>query len=66
MNAPVFGPDGRVVLIAHCVEEITDRVSKFMHGLMDSNARERYESAETTAASMTAGTHNRRAPGAKS
>ena len=66
VNAPVFGPDGHVVLIAHCVEEITDRVSKFMHGLMDSNARERYESAETTTASMTAGTHNQQAPGATS
>jgi PAS domain-containing protein len=45
VNAPVFGPDGRVVLIAHCVEEITERVSKFIAGLRDSNARERYESA---------------------
>ena len=45
VNAPVFGPDGRVVLIAHCVEEITERVSKFMAGLKDSNAPERYKDA---------------------
>ena len=66
VNAPVFGPDGRVVLIAHCVEEITDRVSKFMHGLMDSNARERFESAETTAAAMTGAADSRQSPGATS
>lgn len=39
VNAPVFGPDGRVVLIAHCVEEITERVSKFIEGLTHSDAR---------------------------
>jgi PAS domain S-box-containing protein len=33
VNAPVFGPDGRVVLIAHCVEDVTDRVRKFVDGL---------------------------------
>lgn len=33
MNAPVFGPDGRVVLIAHCVEDVTDRMRKFVGGL---------------------------------
>jgi len=33
VNAPVFGPGGRVVLIAHCVEEITDRLRKFIDGL---------------------------------
>lgn len=33
VNAPVFGPDGRVVLIAHCVEDVTDRVRKFVGGL---------------------------------
>jgi PAS domain-containing protein len=32
-NAPVFGPDGRVVLLAQCVEEITDRVQRFVTGL---------------------------------
>ena len=36
-NAPVFGPDGRIALIAHCVEEITERVSKFIEGLADSD-----------------------------
>lgn len=58
VNAPVFGPDGRIVLIAHCVEEITERVSKFIAGLKDSNARERYESAGVTAAD-----HDRQTPG---
>lgn len=33
VNAPIFGPDGRVVLIAHCVEDVTDRVRKFVDGL---------------------------------
>lgn len=33
VNAPVFGPDGRVVLIAHCVEDVTDRMRKFVSGL---------------------------------
>jgi PAS domain-containing protein len=39
VNAPVFGPDGQVVLIAQCVEEVTDRVSRFIGGLADSEAR---------------------------
>ena len=30
VNAPVFGADGRAVLIAHCVEEVTDRIRKFV------------------------------------
>jgi PAS domain-containing protein len=30
VNAPVFGPDGNIVLLAHCVEEVTDRVRKFV------------------------------------
>jgi hypothetical protein len=30
VNAPVFAPDGHVVLIAHCAEEVTDRVRKFV------------------------------------
>jgi hypothetical protein len=33
VNAPVFGPDGRVVMIAQCVEEITERVQRFVGGL---------------------------------
>jgi PAS domain-containing protein len=35
-NAPVFGPDGRVVLLAQCVEEITERVRRFVGGLSES------------------------------
>jgi PAS domain S-box-containing protein len=31
--APVFGPDGRVALIAHCVEDVTDRLNRFMSAL---------------------------------
>lgn len=30
VNAPVFSPDHEVALIAHCVEEVTDRVRKFV------------------------------------
>ena len=44
VNAPVFGPDGRVVLIAHCVEDVTDRISKFVDGLA-ADAAEYYGSA---------------------
>jgi PAS domain-containing protein len=33
VNAPVFGADGTVVLIAQCVEEITERLRKFIGGL---------------------------------
>jgi PAS domain-containing protein len=33
VNAPVLGPDGRVVLIAHCLEEVTERMRRFMSGL---------------------------------
>jgi PAS domain S-box-containing protein len=29
-NAPVFGPDGQVVLIMTCVEEVTDRLRRFI------------------------------------
>jgi PAS domain S-box-containing protein len=32
-NAPVFGPDGRVVLLAQCVEEITERVRRLLSGV---------------------------------
>lgn len=37
VNAPVFGADGRVVLIAQCVEEISDKVSRFVSGLGEDN-----------------------------
>jgi PAS domain-containing protein len=30
MNAPVLGPDGQVMLIVHCAEDVTDRVRKFV------------------------------------
>ena len=40
VNAPVFGPDGQVVFIVECVEEITDRVSKFIGGLLEGDARD--------------------------
>jgi PAS domain-containing protein len=40
VNAPVFGPDGHVVLIVQCVEEITDRVHRFIEGLVGSDARD--------------------------
>jgi PAS fold len=30
MNAPVLGHDGRIAPIAHCVEEVTDRVRRFV------------------------------------
>jgi PAS domain-containing protein len=33
VQAPVFGADGEVVLIAQCVEEITERVRRFVAGL---------------------------------
>jgi PAS domain-containing protein len=33
VNAPVPGPDGDVALVAHCVEEVTDRLAKFVNGL---------------------------------
>lgn len=33
VNAPVFGADGRVVLIAQCVEEITEKVRRIVEGL---------------------------------
>ncbi len=37
VNGPVFGPDGSVALIAECVEEITERVSRFVEGLAGSD-----------------------------
>jgi PAS domain-containing protein len=40
VNAPVFGPDGHVELIVQCVEEITDRVQRFIGGLAQSDARD--------------------------
>jgi PAS domain-containing protein len=33
VTAPVFGADGRVVLIAQCVEEVTGRLRRFMSAL---------------------------------
>lgn len=33
VNAPVFGANGRVVLIAQCVEEVTDRMRRLMSAL---------------------------------
>jgi len=33
VNGPVFAADGRIVLIAQCVEEITDKVRRFVSGL---------------------------------
>lgn len=33
VNGPVFGADGSVVLIAQCVEEISDKVRRFVSGL---------------------------------
>jgi PAS domain-containing protein len=32
-NSPVFGSDGQIVLITHCLEEITARVRRFLQGL---------------------------------
>lgn len=39
VNAPVFGPDGEVTMIVQLVEEITDRVRKFIDGLVEGDAR---------------------------
>jgi PAS domain-containing protein len=33
VNAPVIGADGRIALIAECVEEISDKVQRFVGGL---------------------------------
>ena len=33
VHGPVFGADGRIVLIAQCVEEISDKVHRFVSGL---------------------------------
>ncbi len=33
VNGPVFGADGRVVLIAQCLEEVTGRMRRFMSAL---------------------------------
>jgi len=41
VNAPVFGPDGHIVLIAHCLEEITQRVNRFLEGLRREKGEER-------------------------
>lgn len=39
VNVPVFGPEGQIVLIAHCAEEITERVQKFIAGLKEAAVR---------------------------
>jgi PAS domain-containing protein len=36
VNAPVFGADGRVVAIVQLVEEITDKVRRYVEGLQKS------------------------------
>jgi PAS domain-containing protein len=33
VNAPVFGPNGEIALIVGCIEEMTERISKFITGL---------------------------------
>jgi PAS domain-containing protein len=33
VHGPVFGADGNIVLIAQCVEEISDKVRRFVSGL---------------------------------
>lgn len=33
VNAPVFGRNGEIVLIVGCIEEMTERVRKFIDGL---------------------------------
>ena len=33
VNAPVFGPNGEIALIVGCIEEMTERVRKFISGL---------------------------------
>jgi PAS domain-containing protein len=40
VNAPVFGPDGQLVLIVHCAEDLTERVQRFLEGLQDGDAGE--------------------------
>jgi PAS domain-containing protein len=35
VNAPVFGPDGQVILIAQCVEELSAKVRRFVGGLAE-------------------------------
>jgi len=43
VNAPVFGRDGQIVLIAHCAEELTERVSKFLIGLVERDVEQDIE-----------------------
>jgi PAS domain-containing protein len=40
VNAPVFGPDGQIVLITHCLEEITERVRRFLSGLKEGDVQD--------------------------
>jgi PAS domain-containing protein len=44
VNAPVFGPDGQLMLLVQCVEEITTRVQNFIEGLEHSVTHDRNES----------------------
>jgi PAS domain-containing protein len=39
VHAPIFDADGQVALLVDCVEEITDRVQRFIGGLVPSDAR---------------------------
>jgi PAS domain-containing protein len=43
VNAPIFGTDGRVALLAQCVEEITEKVRRFVAGLAEGRSQERQE-----------------------
>lgn len=40
LNAPVLDADGQVILIAHCPEEVTDRLRRFMARLASGAAGE--------------------------
>lgn len=42
VNAPVLGADGRVVLIVQLVEEITDKVRRFVDGLQENESEDGY------------------------
>jgi PAS domain-containing protein len=43
VNAPVFGPDGQIVFIVHCLEEITERVNNLLDGLKEGDVPEETE-----------------------
>jgi PAS domain-containing protein len=42
VNAPILGTDGRVMLITQCVEEITEKVRRFVEGLSASGSQGRH------------------------